>query len=199
MAMGAALGLGMVRTAAAIPYGFASNQFSDLTLVATGGTATVASGTRSTDNVSAVMPGGSSTTTDPVSLPNSSDAAQATSGAGPFPGEGTFSPSELADGYGARADSETSSGSPFDPSGVTFVNNAAETRSLPGFVASATGKNSAAIVVGVTAGTQIEFQFSDDVLLIAGTDPATGETASASIQNTFQILDGAGNLGSVLN
>jgi hypothetical protein len=191
---GGFLSLGTVGTAYAVPYGFASNQFSDFTLVATGGTATVGSGTRSTDNVAAMTAGGPSVATDPVSIPNPSDAAQAVSGIGPFPDKGTFTPSELTGGFGARADSETSDGNPFDAFGVSFANNVAETRGLSGLVASATGKNSAVIVVGVTEGTQIQFQFSDDVSLIASTDPAAGEMASASVQNTFQLQDGAGNV-----
>ena len=191
---GAALGLGGVRPAHAVPYGFASNQPSDFTLTVAGGTVSPVSGTRNTVNASAIAPGGSSATSDPVASLGSSDAAQAVSGPGPFPAENTFSQSELSSGYGARADSETAAGSPLTPPGVSFVNNVAESRSLAGFVANATAQNSASITFAVTAGTQIAFEFTDDVLLLAQTDPNAGQTVRASVQNTFQILDGAGNV-----
>ena len=180
-------------TAQAVPYGFASNQISDFTVFATTGTLTFAGGSRSTDNVAALTPGNSVSTADPVIIPNASDAAQATVGAGPFPDEGTYVPSDLMSGNGARADSDTSAGDPVN-GGVSFVSNVAESRSLAGLVASATGRNTAAIAVGVTEGTQIEFQFSNDVLLIASTDAVERETASASVQNVFRILDGLGRV-----
>jgi hypothetical protein len=174
------------------PYGFASNQISDFTFFATGGTVTFAGGTRSTDNAAALTPGVSASTADPVIIPNASDAAQATAGVGPFPLEGTYVPSELTSGVGARADSDTSDGDPLN-GGVSFSSNVAESRSLPGPAGSANGRNTAAIAVGVTEGTQIGFQFANDVLMIASTD-AIGEAASASVRNDFRILDGLGGV-----
>jgi hypothetical protein len=188
LALGAAA-LGLVAgTAKATPYGFASNQFSDFTVLATGTPVDLSNGTQNTINTVTLGPDSYSTSA-PAVPSNASDAPQATLGAGPFPAEGTYNPSQLSSGFGTRADSDTS---PFDPVNGISGNNVAEGRALSGTLSS-TGQNTAAYTVGVTSGTQLEFQFSNDLLLIASTD-VPGEAASASVQNDVRVLDGSGNL-----
>ncbi|MBV8574860.1 MAG: hypothetical protein JOZ58_07455, partial [Acetobacteraceae bacterium] len=150
LALGAAaLGLG-AGTAKATPYGFASNQFSDFSVLANGAPVDLSNGSQNTINTVTLGPD-SSSTSSPVALPNASDAPQATLGTGPFPAEGTYTPSQLSSGFGTRADSDTSSVDPVN--GISGINNVAEGRALSGTLSS-TGQNTAAFTVGVTSGTQ---------------------------------------------
>jgi hypothetical protein len=80
----AALGLGAGGTAQAVPYGFATNQIGDFSILVSGGTLTFAGGTQSTDNVATLTPGTSVSTTAPAVISSASDAAQAVVGTGPF-------------------------------------------------------------------------------------------------------------------
>src|SRR4051794_37782632 len=99
--------LGLSGTASAIPYGFATNQITDFTIIARDGTATVSSGTESTNTSANLSAGSPTANTDTSALPNGSDAGQAAVGAGPFPPANTF---DQFGGDGARADALTASG-----------------------------------------------------------------------------------------
>jgi hypothetical protein len=142
---------------------------------------------------------------DPVLVPNGSDAVEATSGLGAFPGADNFSVSAgLAAGMvGTRADALTSPGNPFvanggsvDPSGgsgVASVNNVAEGNATGAGNSDGRNTASAKLAITVSARTTLQFSFSDAINLMASTTNPS-ESAIASVANTFTIEDSAGNV-----
>ncbi len=121
----------------ATPYAFAQNQLTNFQILVDSGTVVIQSASRNTINT-ANYNGSGTSFADPVAVPAASDAAQATAGPGPFPGENNYGVGAgLAGGMvGTRADSVTSAGNPFVANGGTVtpaggtgtasVNNVAE-------------------------------------------------------------------------
>jgi hypothetical protein len=189
----AALSLAMAPRASADEiYAFAGNVLTNFQIQSAPGTVIDVTGTRNTFN-SAQYGATSDSTQAPEVIPAGSDASQATVGSGPFPGEDVFTVFEGQGSLnGARADSETLSGNPFTGdggSGSPFVANVAEAE-IPGGVGSPAATSSAANTANatftITVPTTITFAFTDAIALQADTG-ALGDSANASIANSFEI------------
>ncbi len=189
----AALSLAMAPRASADEiYAFAGNVLTNFQIQSAPGTVIAVTGTRNTFN-SAQYGITSDSTQAPEVIPAGSDASQAAVGSGPFPGEDVFTVFEGQGSLnGARADSQTLSGNPFTGDGGSsspFVANVAEAE-IPGGVGSPAATSSAANTANatftVTVPTTITFAFTDAIALQADTG-ALGDSANASIANSFEI------------
>ncbi len=171
--------------ARATPYAFASNQITGLTI-------TNADGTPITDVTSATtLVADSSSFTGSASAGTSASGAvgsaltipQAFSGPGTPPAV-SFNPIGAGSFTGTRGDAAIGAGSA--STGGVAVSNVAE-----GFgtgVGNSTGNNSASITFSVTGtGKAVLVNFTDLAQLIASTASATGESANATIANSFTL------------
>ena len=206
--LGAALLTLQMGEANATATAYASNQISNFFVTSTIGLQPVGTGTaqRNTQNAAtygpASSPGVGTTTQDPQNLGARSDALQATAGPGAFPGQNVFSRITAAMNpgmIGARGDSDTGAGSPFNPTtGDPYVRNVAEARVTTGlgFAAASAGTNSATAAVtfqvSLPAQARIIFDFDNIFSLYAATT-ALGEGAQGTLSNVFTIADQFGN------
>lgn len=205
--MVAAIGLGAVGKAQATAIAFASNQITNFKITPDANTTITVTGlpTQNTTNFANYGPTGGivvgTTNSNPVALGVSSNAIQSTAGPGPFPVlptiENNYSSlaGTAAGMVGARGDSNTTSGSPFDIIlGIPEVNNVAEARVTTGLgTAGAAGgldQANAAITFGITVGGvtdgTITFSFDNTYYYYAATG-VVGETAQGTIANVFSI------------
>jgi hypothetical protein len=128
---------------------------------------------------------------DPQNLGSVSNGTQSTAGPGPFPGENdwTVRAGETLGMVGARGDALTSAGNP--QTGIANINNAAEARTTGIAAGGAAGRNTGDTTFVVTAPITVTLSFTDTFNLYARTD-AMGETAQASIANSFVLFDSTG-------
>lgn len=202
-------GLGVVGgpQAHATPYAFAQNQLTNFQILVDSGTVVIQSASRNTINT-ANYNGSGTSFADPVAVPAASDAAQATAGPGPFPGENNYGVGAgLAGGMvGTRADSFTSGGNPFVANGGTVtpaggtgtasVNNVAEGHGSGASTGNSDAQNTANALFTIDVGgggATLNFAFSDTINLMASTD-TLGESAIAALANTFTVQDSTGNV-----
>ena len=201
------MGLMGMGEAQATAIAYSSNQLSDFIISSSAGSTITLLGTpqRNTQNSATYGPTGGPgigvSTQDPQPLGNRSDALQTSAGPGAFPGQNNFArvTDVLLPGMvGARADSDTSAGSPFGPGGVPYVRNVAEARVTTGsgFAGAGAGINSAnaALSFNIALGGPgtISFAFDNLFELFASTT-AIGEGAQGTVSNIFSIFDSAGN------
>lgn len=113
-------------------------------------------------------------------------ALQSKSGPGAFPGEDNYAflAGTSLGMVGARGDSNISAGSPSN------VNNVAEARSDSSAIGAAGGRVTGESVIDFTAPTTLSISFTDAFHTYASTS-FIGESANASIGNTFEIRNSA--------
>lgn len=130
-------------------------------------------------------------TQSPSTLGSLSDAAQATAGTGPFPGENnwTVRAGQTLGMVGARGDALTSAGDP--QTGIPMINNAAEARTTGIASGGSSGRNTGDSTFVVTTPTTVTLSFTDSFSLFASTQ-FMGESAQASIANSFSVFNDAG-------
>lgn len=202
----AILGMSVSTAANAEAIAFASNQLIDFSIVLSPGSSVTPIGVpqRTTQNSATYGPNGSPGTgvssQDPQPLGNASDAPQAAAGPMPFVGQNVFTrvtESMMPGMIGARGDSQTAAGNPFDAGGVPFVRNVAEAR-VPaglGFAGAGAGTNTAnaSFLYSFTLGEAgtIGFEFTNLYRYMASTS-ASGEAAQATISNSFTLADASG-------
>lgn len=190
----AVAGLGVAGNAQAEAVAFATNQLNNFQITSTALFDFVGSPTRNTINTAQFSGDAVDINSDPVILGNASDAVQATSGPGMFPGENNYTFLPLV-GAGARADSNTTGQSPFDPGGVNEVNNVAEARVLTssGDSANSSGRNSAeaSIEIELLGEGTFTFTWDQDARYFASTT-TLGESANGTIANSYRIADAGG-------
>lgn len=193
----AAAGLGAVSNAQADAVAFAENLLTNFAITSTTALSVIGTPARTTFNSASFTGFPGSTTQDPVVLSAASNALQATSGPGPFPAENTYGFLAGTSGgmIGARGDSNTAAGSPFDVAGVPNVNNVAEAHvgSGSGSAGSSAGNNTAQATITIALGSSgsITFSFNDAYRYYANTT-LLGETAQGTISNHFTIADSTG-------
>lgn len=134
--------------------------------------------------------------TNNVAYPNGSDALQAKSGPGPFPGENTFRPYwdhagvhgyTANPGEGARADAVTAQGSALAANGVPVVKSVAESMvTRDGVDASEAANNTAIIQFTLNQAAQVQFSGLALWDLFADT-AAVGDTANAGASGLFTV------------
>src|SRR5579863_2162745 len=201
LAFGTALA-GGIRTAHADAYAFSDNLLSDFRVLVDSGHLTVTSAARDTINTANYDGSPGTSFSDPTIIPNGSNALEATSGPGPFPGQDDYAVGAgMAAGMvGTRADSVTSTGNPFvanggsvTPSGgtaVASVNNVAEGHATGSSSGNSDAQNtaSARLTITVSTGTTLQFSFDDAIALMASTTNPS-ESAIAVLANTFAVQD----------
>lgn len=178
--------------AQATPYAFASNQITGLTLTTSTGRITPTAFSTSVSDSSEyagfapqTFAAGRGDTLAPLTI------SQAYSGpnnpASVFAG---FTPSGPGTFTGTRGNSSIGSGNALN--GGVPVNNVAEGYGQSIFGTS-TANDKATIGFALTgAGATVTLSFTDTVQLIAATGLVLGETANASVQNTFSVSDSTG-------
>lgn len=198
VAVGLALGMGAMAQAQAdaTAIAFAKNELRNFQIISTAGFTIVGTPTRNTVNNAAFSGFPSQTFSDPQSLGTASSAAQAQSGPNvAFIPKNTYTLASTFLMVGARGDSDTAAGSPFDPAGVPVVRNVAAARAIGGTGASGTsaGRNTAeaSITVQTTTTGTITFNFRD-IFEYYASSTLNGESANGSISNTFRIANAAG-------
>lgn len=173
----------------ATPYAFANNLITGLVITYSDGTRIVPAGATQqvTDSATfGAFPGATFNNTGPVGSPLT--IPQAYSGPGPVPAA-TFTPVGAGGFTGTRADSAISGGSAV--SGGVDVKNVAE--GSGGGVGASNGNNTATIIFSVVGnGKAVTLTFADAIDLIASTAAVPGETATASITNTFSVTSQSG-------
>jgi len=183
--VGLAAGVGLTSGANATPYAFAGDQISNLTITYADQSSITPSTATTTISDEAQFGGyGISSFQTGGTVGSASTISQAYSGPGPSPsvsytpeGAGTFS--------GARSDAAFAAGSLSTGSGIGF-NNVAEAYGAG--LGNSSGTNSAGITFTVTGtGEALDVSFNDLIQLIASTLAVPGETAAASIQNSFSL------------
>ncbi len=178
--------------AQATPYAFASNQISNITLTTPSGSTFTPSNVTVTlsDNsqFDGYAPGNNqNSATSPNTLPGPS-IAQAYSGPGPAPAA-TFTPQAPGSFTGTRSYANIVPGTA--GMGGTAVNNVAG--GYGNALGNSTANNFASIVFQVTGtGSAVTLSFSDLYQLIASTASLSGETANASITNSFSLTPASG-------
>lgn len=132
--------------------------------------------------------------TDTEPLFAAANASQSKSGLGPFPGEDNYAflAGSSLGMKGARGDSSISAGTPSN------VNNVAEARSDSAAIGAAGGRITGGSVIDVTNPTTLTISFSDAYHTYADTS-FFGESANASIGNTFEIRNSLNNVVGVFN
>jgi hypothetical protein len=186
----------MQGTARAVPYAYASNQYTDLRLVLViNGTpqAIPVSGTP-TETIAAnsqyagYAPGASQATQPIPIFPATGtlDINQAFSGTGTIPAENTWGQAGPGTFIGTRADANIGGA---DSTGAITANNVAEGNGYG--LGNSSANNNATIVfsIDVTTAGKVLLTFQNIVNLIAQTS-AVGESATASVTNTFSITQG---------
>jgi hypothetical protein len=185
--------LAMQGTAQAVPYAYASNDYTNLRLLleTSAGTTTVpVSGSR-LETVSATaqyegfpVSGFSKTQTIPI-FPDvgTLDINQAFAGSGTVPADNTFTQAGPGTFSGTRADASIGGA---NQTGAISVKNVAEGNGT--LYGDSTGKNTATITFAIILqeAAKIQLAFSNLVSLLVSTDQL-GESATASIQNVFSI------------
>jgi hypothetical protein len=199
--------VGGIRPAHADAYAFSENLLSDFQVLVDSGSVTVTSANRNTINTANYAGFSGTSFADPTTIPAGSDAAQATSGPGPFPGQNNFTVGAGAalGMIGTRADSFTSIGNDFvanggsvTPSGgtgVPVVDNVTEGRATGSSTGNSDAQNTATarLTITVSTGTRLQFSFDDAIALMASTTNP-GESAIAALANTFTVQNAAGDV-----
>ncbi len=187
-----AVGL-MAGTAKAVPYAYASNQISGLTIQLYDGTSyqsllqpgILGSHTTQIKDSATFLPAAPDSHVQPGIAGSASFVPQAFSGPGPAPAEETFGQASVPF-YGARADAWIGAGNV--SSGGVSVSNVAEARGATP-AGTATAGNTSTINFTITvsvAGLSIQLNFVDAYSLEVKTD-TLGDLATASIANSFSI------------
>ncbi|MGA9867993.1 MAG: EDSAP-1 family PEP-CTERM protein [Acetobacteraceae bacterium] len=116
------------------------------------------------------------------------DAPQATTGAGPFPGQNDFTANagKLIGMIGSRSDAIITAGG----AGTVNADNVAESRGNA--LASASATDSASISFDLASTGSIIFSFNDAIFLEASTS-LPGESANSFIHDDFTVTDSMGN------
>ncbi|MGK7871728.1 hypothetical protein, partial [Falsiroseomonas sp. E2-1-a20] len=179
--------------AEAAPYAYASNQITNLTISTTTGQIQplgTASVSASDSAVWANLPISGFLGTGTVG--NALDIQKACAGGSACSiGENVFTaagPGAFGTG-GMRADASIGAGT-LQGGGVSVSNVAEGTGNLPG---TASGQNTSTINFELTGtGASLVLSLTDLIELVVSTS-APGETANATVTNTFQIFDEAGN------
>lgn len=171
--------------ASAIPYAFAENQIQNFAVTVTAGNVMNVRGTVITTDRADPANG-----RDQQPLGTATDPLQATSGAGPFPGQNnyTVSAGKNLGMRGARADADTSAQSPFAMNGVANINNVAEADGAalaPGNSLLALAGSTIAAVFTVAANTVLTFSFKDIIHLEANSTMGNYASASTSDDISF--------------
>ena len=198
-ALAATTGLALMAsagTAHATAYAYGNINFTGLLLSGLNGPGVSINSANVTTRDSAGFPGSpaASNSVGPVNpgspLTAGSDAPQATSGPGPFPGENTYSQALLGS-FGTRGDAQLV-GNLLTGVG-TGANDVAEGRiGNTGSASSTAGTSTGFNVVVTTGNTQtftLSFNASDTVI---ATTTAPGEIASASVSASFTVTGTAG-------
>ena len=200
-ALAATTGLALIAaagTAQATSYAYGNINFTNLSLNGLGAPGVSINSANVTTRDSAGFPGSpaASNSAGPVNpgspLTAGSDALQATSGPGPFPGENTYSQALLGS-FGTRGDAQLV-GNLLTGVG-TGANDVAEGRiGNTGSASSTAGTSTGFNVVVSTGNTQtftLAFNASDTVI---ATTTAPGEIASASVSASFTVAGTAGTV-----
>ncbi|HEX5325596.1 MAG TPA: EDSAP-1 family PEP-CTERM protein [Acetobacteraceae bacterium] len=173
----------------AMPYAFANNQITGLVITfADGSRITPTDATQEvTDSATfGAFPGATFNNTGPVG--SALTISQAYSGPGPAPAA-SFTPIGAGAFTGTRGDASIGAGNAV--SGGVAVNNVAE--GSGNGVGASNGNNTATIVFSVVGtGKAVTLTFTDAIDLIASTAAVPGETATASITNTFSVTPAGG-------
>ena len=185
--------MGGFGTAHAVPYADAINNVTNISITGSGGTSLLP--LVSASSVQATTSANYNGTTSPAgnssgSILTGATATQAAVGSG-VPSSSSLAP-EAGKGVmtGSRGDAtigpETFPNGIANP-GIVSATTLAETSGNA--LGAATGKNTSAInmTATLTAPGAITISFNDLYYLEAATDPLTGESANASIQNSFSI------------
>jgi hypothetical protein len=177
--------------AQAAPYAFASNQISGLSITGN----FTPGGTQETSATATAFFGGviapnSSTANGTVGLPLDINTAFIGGNAGTF-GENNFTANGPAGFSGSRADASIGGGG----AGTVTVRNVAETGG--NLAGQATGQNTSTINITVlSGGGPLTLSLTDQIRLIASTAALQGETANATVTNTFEVRAGTSPVGS---
>jgi len=190
----ALMGMAMPLAAQATPYAFASNQITGLTITTTAGAITPIDTASITASASATYAGSGPPVSFSTGVVGSSlNIPMACAGGSACSiGENVFTPAGAGafGSGGTRADASIGAGTL--TGGGVAVNNVAEGfGNSPG---QASGQNTSTINFAVTGtGTSLVLSLTDTIRLIASTSSgAPGETANATVTNTFQIFNAAG-------
>jgi hypothetical protein len=173
--------------AQAAPYAFAANNITGLTLTGNftplGTATTSATATAFYGGVGAPGATADGVVGNALSIPQVSIGGNAGTIA-----DNTFTPNGPAGFSGSRADANIGAGSV--ASGGVTVQNVAETGGNQN--GQATGQNTSTINFTVTgAGSAITLSLTDTIRLIASTDALVGESANATVTNTFEVRNAA--------
>lgn len=171
-------------SAQAVPYAFASNQITGLTITRASGGSIVPSTATTAVSDSANYGGfAGATFQNGGTVGNALSLTQAYSGPGPAPASG-FTPVGAGGFTGTRSNANIGAGNA--TSGGVSVNNVAEGSGSA--LGNSSANNNATIRFQVTGtGEAIRLAFSDLIQLQASTAALPGETATAAIQNVFSI------------
>lgn len=176
--------LAMSQGAFAMPYAFANNLITGLIITYSDGTRISPSGATQqvTDSATfGAFPGATFNNTGPIGT--ALTISQAYSGPGPAPAA-SFTPVGAGAFTGSRADAAISAGNAV--SGGVDVSNVAE--GSGNGVGASNGNNTATLTFAVVGtGKAVTLTFTDAIDLIASTAAVPGETATASITNTFSV------------
>ena len=186
----AGAGLGAVSQAQAVGIAFAENQVTGVTITPSGGFSVVGAISVDTPTTAQYSGFASSGFQNPQFGGVVSDALQATSGPGPFPGQNNYVPmAGISLGMiGARGDA-IASGNPL--AGGSMFSNVAGARTVDSSTGGSSGRRTLEAVINLTANETVTFSFTDVYNLFASTTLA-GEAANASIANTFDIINSSG-------
>lgn len=191
--------LAMQGTAQAVPYAYASNQYTDLRLVqvTSTGPSALPNLSSSLETIAASaqydafpISGGQASQGIPV-FPSlgTLDIKQAFAGTGTIPAENTWGQAGPGTFTGTRADANIGGA---DNTGAITANNVAEGNGSG--LGNSTANNNATIVFrfDLDLAAQVHLSFVNLVKLFVSTDQA-GETATAAIANSFSITSAATN------
>jgi hypothetical protein len=175
---------GLGGTAHAVPYAFASNQISNLTLTFVGGgSISPLTATTSISDSAQFGASGISGFQNAGTVGNALSISQAFSGTSSAP-PATYTPQGPGTFTGARSDANIGAGSA--AGGGIAVNNVAE--GSGNALGNSVGTNNAAINFTVTGtGQALALSFTDLAQLIVSTAALQGESANAAISNVFSI------------
>jgi len=188
---GAALTVCAAGTAHATPYAYGNINFTGVGLSNLTGPGVTINGFTVTTNSTAAYPGFAPGAGNAAGdLTNGSDAPQATSGPGPFPGQNSFSPA-LFGAAGTRGDALIAGAL---ATGGGTASDVAEGRlAVASATASSTGGTSTGITINLTTAgtTTFTLTFSASDALRAFTD-AAGDGASSQTNASFTVNDSTG-------
>lgn len=190
-AVAAVATLAMSQAAMAVPYAFAANVITGLVITYSNGAHIAPGSAKQTVADSALFDGGViSGDHGQNNVGTALVINQAYSGPGPVPAA-IYTPVGPAGFIGARSDATISAGNA--ASGGVSVKNVAEGRGNA--LGTSNGNNTATIVLRVVGNNRaLKLTFTDTINLIASTGAFPGETATASITNSFSVTPlGAGS------